>query len=217
MRGKGVAGLIFALWVAEITGSFETAMIYAALKALIADFKDPVLVGWLVTTYLLIGAGAAAMAGRLGDIYGRRRVLMILLAVGVIGSLMSAFSINYAMLLAGRALQGLTGAILPLTIGLVRENMPKERVPMGIGLMISGASAGTAAGLVIGGLIVDSLSWHGVFMASAAFAAVSFILTFALVPQSTPKSRDAPLDWLGGILFVPATLSLLLAISNGPK
>ncbi|MET0371391.1 MAG: MFS transporter [Sphingobium sp.] len=217
MREKGVVGLIFALWVAEITGSFETAMIYAALKALIADFKDPVLVGWLVTTYLLIGAGAAAMAGRLGDIYGRRRVLMILLAVGVIGSLMSAFSVNYAMLLAGRALQGLTGAILPLTIGLVRENMPRERVPMGIGLMISGASAGTAAGLVIGGMIVDHLSWHGVFMASAVFAAVSFVLTFALVPRSTPRPRDAPLDWLGGMLFVPAILALLLAISNGPK
>ena len=83
-RGK-TAAIIAALWIAEMTGSFETAMIYAALKALIADFKDPVLVGWLVTTYLLIGAGAAALAGRLGDIYGRRRVLLVLLAVGVIG------------------------------------------------------------------------------------------------------------------------------------
>jgi MFS family permease len=215
-RGK-TAAIITALWIAEMTGSFETAMIYAALKALIADFKDPVLVGWLVTTYLLIGAGAAALAGRLGDIYGRRRVLLVLLAVGVIGSLISAFSANYAMLLTGRALQGLTGAILPLCVGLVRENMPREKVPMAIGLMISGASAGTAGGLVIGGMIVDHYSWHGIFIGSAVFALVAFVAILACLPRSPQIARTTPLDWLGGVLFVPAILALLLAISSGPK
>jgi MFS family permease len=217
MRKNKLAVIIAALWIAEMTGSFETAMIYAALKALIADFRDPIFVGWLVTTYLLIGAGAAAVAGRLGDIYGRSRVLLILLAVGVFGSLLSAFSTNYATLLTGRALQGLTGAILPLCIGLVRQNIPPARVPMAIGLMISGASAGTAGGLVIGGMIVDQYSWHGVFMASAAFASVAFVAVIACVPPSPKSPRTTPLDWLSGVLFVPAILALLLAISSGPK
>lgn len=215
MPPRKLAPMIAALWIAEVTGSFETAMIYAALKSLIADFKDPVLIGWLITTYLLIGAGSAAVAGRLGDIYGRRRVLLVLLAVGAIGSLISAFAPNYPVLLIGRALQGLTGAILPLCVGLVRENVSRERVPLAIGLMISGASAGAAAGLVIGGMIVDNFSWYGVFVASAAFASTAFVAILAFLPRSPQSLRSAPLDWLGGVLFVPAVLAVLLAISNG--
>lgn len=217
MKTRNLAAMIVALWVAEMTQAFSTAMIYAALKALIAYFKDPVLVGWLVTTYLLVGAGAAAVAGRLGDLFGRRRVLLILLAIGATGSIISALSTNFATLLAGRALEGLAGAILPLCVGLVRENVSRERMPMAIGLMISGASAGTAAGLVIGGLLVDVYSWHAIFIASAAFAASAFVLVRAFLPPSPRLPRGAPLDWLGGVLFVPATLALLLGISSGPK
>ncbi|MDO7842076.1 MFS transporter [Sphingomonas sp. CA1-15] len=209
--------MIIALWVAEMTQAFGTAMLYAGLKALIATFKDPVLVGWLVTTYLLVGAGAAAVAGRLGDLFGRRRVLLILLALSVTGSIINAVSTSFAVLIAGRVLEGLAGAILPLCVGLVRENVSKERVPMAIGLMISGASAGTAAGLVIGGMLVDLYSWHALFVASASFAALAFVLIRLCLPPSPLQPRTAPLDWLGGLLFVPATLALLLAISSGPK
>ena len=217
MRTASLFAMILALWVAEMTQAFGTSMIYAALKALIADFKDPVLVGWLVTTYLLVGAGSAAMAGRLGDIFGRRKVLLGLLAAGAIGALISAASTSYAMLLVGRVFEGLCGAILPLCVGIVRENVSRERLPMAIGVMISGASGGTAAGLVIGGLLVDRYSWHAVFLASAGFAATAFILISLFVPVSPRVPRKGPVDWLGGILFVPATIALLLVISSGPK
>ena len=132
MKNGSTAAVIGALWIAEITGSFETAMIYAAQRALTDDLGDPVRVGWLITSYLLIGAGAAALAGRLGDIFGRRRLMLAMLAVGFVGSLVSTFSANYPMLLAGRCLQGLTGAILPLCVGLVRENLPPRKVPMAV-------------------------------------------------------------------------------------
>jgi len=217
MSQRNLAAMIVALWVAEMTQAFGTAMIYAALKALIATFKDPVLVGWLITTYLLVGAGAAAVAGRLGDIYGRRRVLLILLAIAATGSVINALSTGFATLLAGRAMEGLAGAILPLCVGLARENIARDRVPMAIGLMISGASAGTAGGLVIGGLLVDTYSWHAIFIASATFAAIAFVLVRAFLPPSPGLPRTVPLDWVGGVLFVPATLALLLAISSGPK
>ncbi|QJR02399.1 MFS transporter [Sphingobium yanoikuyae] len=217
MKNGSTAAVIGALWVAEITGSFETAMIYAAQRALTDDLGDPVRVGWLITSYLLIGAGAAALAGRLGDIFGRRRLMLAMLAVGFVGSLVSTFSANYPMLLAGRCLQGLTGAILPLCVGLVRENLPPRKVPMGIGLMISGASAGTACGLVIGGMIVDHFSWHGVFFASALFAATAFAAIYLALPRSPRIIIEGRLDWVGGILFVPAIFALLLAITSGPR
>lgn len=216
MGDRKTWAIILALWVSEITGSFETAMIYAAQRALTDELGDPVKVGWLITSYLLIGAGAAALAGRLGDLFGRKRMLIGMLAVALIGSLVSALSVNYAMLLTGRCLQGLTGAVLPLTIGLVRENLPRRKVPMGIGLMISGASAGTACGLVIGGLIVDSYSWHGVFFTSAVFAAVAIALVAGFLPRSPLAIGEGKLDWVGGVLFVPAIFGILLAITNGP-
>lgn len=209
--------LIGALWVAELTGSFETAMILAALKALIAEFGDPAKVGWLITGYLIVGAATAAIVGRLGDLYGRRRVLLIVLAVGAAGSLISALSTSFAMLLAGRVIQGATGAILPLCIGLVRENVSPGRTPVTIGLMISGASLGTATGLVLGGFIVDTWSWHGVFFASAAFCAAALGAVAMLVPRSPRAAPAGPTDWLSGLLFAPGVTLVLLYITIAPR
>jgi MFS family permease len=204
-----------ALVLAEITGSFETAMIYAALNKMIAAFGDPIAVGWLVTSYMLVGAGSAAIAGRLGDIYGRRRLALILLAVGIIGSIVSASSGLFALVLVGRLLQGVTGAILPLCVGLARERLPIDKVSVGVGFMMGGASAGAALGLVCGGLIVDHFSWRGIFVASALLSVLSFAAIVAWVPRAPTAPRTGRLDWLGGVLFVPPIAGILLFISNG--
>jgi len=201
--------IIFALFIAEITGSFEAAMIIAAMKYLIEDFGDPALVGWLVTSYLIVGAAAAALVGRLGDIFGRRRVLIITLAIGLVGSLISAFATDFGWLLVGRIMQGMTGAILALCIGLVRENIPAQHVPIGIGLMISGASLGTAAGLILGGWIADTYSWHGVFFASAAFCASTIVAAVVFVPRSPLGLAVKGIDWFSGVLFAPGIMALL--------
>lgn len=207
--------LLGALWVAEMTSSFETAMILSALKVLVAEFRDPALVGWLVTGFLIVGSAASAVVGRLGDLYGRRKVLLIVLAVGATGSLLSATSSTFAVLLTGRILQGVTATILPLCIGLVHENLSAQRVPMGIGLMISGASIGTAAGLIASGVIIDLYSWHGIFVASMSFCLVSLALVRGLVPVSVPAGLSAPVDWVSGLLFAPGVTLMLLYLTAG--
>lgn len=207
--------IIGALWIAEVTGSFETAMILAALKKLIEDFGNPAMVGWLITGYLIVGAAIAAIVGRLGDLFGRRQVLVVVLIIGAVGSLISALSTNFPVLLAGRLMQGVTGAILPLCIGLVHENAGKERAPMAIGLMISGASIGTAAGLVVGGMIVDNFSWHGVFFASAGLCAVSAVAIGGLLPRSPRQPASEPVDWLSGLAFAPGVALVLVYFSMG--
>ncbi len=208
------AGLIFALFIAEITGSFESAMIIAAMKYLIQDFGDPALVGWLVTSYLIVGAAASALVGRLGDIFGRKRVLAIVLAIGVAGSMVSAVAPNFTWLMIGRIMQGSTGAILALCIGLVRENIPRAHLPMGIGLMISGASVGTAAGLILGGWIADTYSWQGVFIASVGFCASAWIAVAALVPKSPRLPTKGSIDWISALLFAPGIMLLLYYVST---
>lgn len=209
--------LIFALFIAEITGSFESAMIIAVMKYLIEDFGNPALVGWLVTAYLIVGAAAAALVGRMGDIFGRRRVLLIVLAIGVAGSLVSAFAPSFGWLLTGRIMQGMTGAILALCIGLVRENLPAQHVPMGIGLMISGASLGTAAGLILGGWIADNYSWHGVFIASVGFCATAWGAVRLWVPRSPLGVNTAGIDWFSGILFAPGIMLVLYYVGSIAK
>lgn len=212
---RRIGAILAALWVAEMTSSFESAMILAALKVLVVEFGDAASVGWLVTGFLIVGAAASAVVGRLGDIYGRQKVLLIVLAIGAAGSLLSAASSQYGLVLTGRVLQGVTATILPLVIGLVRENLPAERVPTGIGLMISGASIGTAAGLILGGVIVDFASWHGIFLASAAFCLLSLMLIRLLVPSSPQATLRAPVDWWSGILFAPGITLVLLYLTGG--
>lgn len=207
--------LIGALWIAEVTGSFETAMILAALKQLITDFGDPAVVGWLITGYLIVGAAVAAIVGRIGDIYGRRQTLTIVLAIGAIGSIISAMSENFSVLLVGRLMQGVTGAILPLCIGLVHENLTKDRAPMAIGLMISGASVGTAAGLVVGGMIVDQFSWHGIFFTSAGLCLTAAVSAIAFIPKSPRITERQSVDWISGLAFAPAIAVILVYFSTG--
>lgn len=211
-------GLLAVLWIAEATSAFEGSMIYAAQRYINQDFGDNGLLGLLYSSYLIVGAAAAALVGRMGDVFGRRRLMLIILCLGTAGSIMSAFSTGLPnLLLAGRILQGLTGAVLPLAVGLVRENMPPDKVPMGIGLMISGASLGTAGGLVIGGLIADNFSWHGIFIASSFFCLASLVGVLAVVPRSPRLPNIAGIDWFSGILFAPGIMLLTWYFSTIAK
>lgn len=207
--------LIAALWIAEMTSTLETAMIMSALKPLVADFGGPTKVGWLVTAYLIVSAATAAIVGRLGDIHGRRRVLLMVLAVASAGSMLSGATSNYAVLLAGRMIQGVTGAILPLGIGIIRENLPARHEGTGIGLIISGSTIGAAFGLVVGGYITDHYSWHGVFFACAAFCMTSFAAIAAFIPASPRRAATQGVDILSGICFAPGVALILLYLSEG--
>ena len=210
--------LLAILWVAEATAAFEGSMIYAAQRYINEDFGDSGLLGLLYSSYLIVGAAAAALVGRMGDVFGRRRLTLIILGLGMLGSVMSAFSTGSPnLLLAGRIFQGLTAAILPLAVGLVRENMPPDKVPMGIGLMISGASLGTASGLVIGGLIADNFSWHGIFIASTLFCLVSLIGVLAVVPKSPRLPNVTEIDWFSGVLFAPGIMLMVWYFSTIAK
>lgn len=206
--------LITALWIGEMASAFETAMILAAIKDLVAEFGDPAKVGWLITGFLIVATVAAALVGRMGDIYGRRRCLMIVLALGALGSLVSALAPNFEWLLIGRLMQGATGAVLPLSIGLVRENLDPERLPAAVGLMISGASVGSAMGLVIGGVIVDNFSWVAIFYASIGFCLAALIATWLAIPPSPRHIPTHAIDWISGILFAPGVALLLIYSGN---
>jgi len=206
--------LLSVLVIAEIITSFEVSMIYAALPTISREFADPVGAGWLITAYLLVGSVSAGLSSRLGDLFGRRRMVLAMLACSAAGSLTSALSTELAGLIAGRALQGMSAALLPLAIGIVREHLPPARVPVAIGWLAAMATFSAGAGLLLGGFLVDTAGWRIMFWFGAAHGVLAMVLVAAFVPASTKQATTEALDWLGGILYAPAVALLLWALSR---
>lgn len=207
--------LLATLVAVDITAAFETTMVFTAIKELLGEYGEPTKVGWLLTAYLLVSAGSAAVCGRLGDLFGRRTVLLVALAAAVVGSIVSALSPTLEGVIFGRGLQGISGAMLPLCIGLARQHIPQNFLPTAIGVVAGSAALGGALGMIVGGVLVDSVGWRYIFVASALLAGVSLALAVAFIPHTKGASQGRPLDLAGGLLFVPATTGALLAVSNG--
>lgn len=209
--------ILLVLIVAEIVSAFESVMMYTALTTLNRIYQDPVGVGWVITAFLLVGAASAAVGGRLGDIYGRGRILVVMLIASTIGSLISAWGPNLACVIFGRAIQGLAGAIFPLVIGLAREHLPRDKVALGIGYLATTAALSAALGLVVGGVIIDNLSLPWIFYCSAAMSILALLLTLTCLPCPPGKNANQGLDLLGGILFLPALTLMLIGITKAKE
>ncbi|WP_419709620.1 MFS transporter [Pseudomonas sp. NFX224] len=210
--------ILLAIAVAELTSAFESSMIYSALATLYRLYGDPATVGWLVTGFLLVSAGAAAVCGRLGDLFGRKRLLIIVLAAAIIGSLISALSTDLIWVIFGRCIQGLTAAILPLGYGIIREAAPSEKMPLYVGLVSGTYLVGAAVGYLFGGVIVDYFHWKVLFYCSSGLAVVALLLVTLFLPPAAASLQQPSDDHdiLGGVLFVPAVGGIMLAITKGP-
>lgn len=203
--------LLLALVLAEVVSATESTMIYGALRALTRDLGDAVAVGWSITAFLLVAAGSAAVGARLGDQFGRRRLLLISLLLAGLGSVLSAMSSSAGGIIAGRAVQGMAGAVLPLCFGLAREHLPAARVPVGVGIIAAAAFVAGGLGFVSGGWIVDQLHWSWIFIVGAATAAVAWPAVRWCVPADRPVLQREPVDIAGVLLLLPAITALLLA------
>lgn len=207
--------LVLPLMTAEIVGSLELTMIFAAMRSLVSDFGSASAAAWLITSFMLSSAAGAALFGRVGDLIGRRRVLLVVLVISTAGSLLSAFTRDLGWLIAGRAMQGAAGSILPLCFGIMREKAEPSRVPFGISLLAAAASLASAGGLVLGGLIIDFADWSMIFKVTAGMSIIAFLCIAAFAPRdrqwNTQAIRD---DFLGGLLFIPAAIGLLLSIDS---
>jgi MFS family permease len=207
-------GILLVLVFMEITSAFETGMMFGALSTISRDFGDPVLAGWLITGFLLVGASSAAVSSRLGDLFGRKRVAIALLGLAATGSLISALAPTLPIMIVGRSIQGFSSALLPLCVGLVREYLPSRRVDVSIGWLAAMATSSAGVGIVLGGWAVDHFGWPSVFWFSFVHAGVAALLALLFLPPSARRPSTGDLDLLGGILFAPAVAAVLLAITR---
>jgi EmrB/QacA subfamily drug resistance transporter len=201
-----VAGLSFAL--------LQT-MVAPALPAIQREYgASTTAVTWVLTVYLLTASIATPVLGRLGDMFGKERLLVIVLLVLGAGTLISALSHSLELLIAGRAVQGAGGAIFPLSFGIIRDEFPRERVGAGIGLISATFGIGGGAGLVLAGVIVDHLDYTWIFWLSLVVILGAVVATHFFVPES-PVKTPARIDWGGAALLAAGLGSGLLAVSEG--
>lgn len=209
-KETSTALLLTLLVLAEVNHAFEQNMVAIALPTLYKVFGDPFAVGWSLTAYALVAAATAATAGRLGDVVGRKQVLVGALVVGFIGSLIVVLVPTLPGLIAGRAVQGVTGAILGLAFGIIREKMGTHRSGTAIGLLAGTALIGATFASTLSGLLVDSFGWHSLFVVSTGLALLSVILCAALLPSTERRGSLRDVDIAGGtFLAIGVTLILL--------
>jgi MFS family permease len=191
-------------------------MMFAALPLISRDFGlSPA--AWTITIFLLVQAGTAAIGARLGDIYGRARILAVLLVLSVMGSLVSAMGETVAMVIIGRGLQGLSGAILPLCYGIARQIAPEKEVPFWIGTLTGGVTIASAFGYILGGHFADLDNWRLIFWFAAGYGITILPLLLVAVPRLPGNPTNDRIDWLGGALLPPGIAALLYGITTAPK
>lgn len=205
--------LISLLMLAEMNHAFEQNMIQLALPHLYADFGDPVTVGWSITGYALVAAATAATAGRLGDVLGRKRVLIAALLLGTAGSMVALLWPTLPGIILGRAIQGTTGAILGLAFGIARERLGDRNLPMVLSLLSGTALIGGPIGQFVAGLLIDGVGWRAIFAFSAGLAALTVILVLILLPASPASGKLRDVDLGSGLIFAAAVAAILLGIT----
>jgi MFS family permease len=175
---------------------------------------SPATVAWLVTATLVAAAVCAPVLGRLGDMYGKRRMLLIGLGIVTFGSALGAAAPNVGVLIAARALQGVAMGVIALGISVMRDVLPPERVGSGIALMSSSLGIGGAVGLPLTGVVAQHASWRWLFAGAAVLGAVQFLLVLLTVRES-PLRTGGRFDLPGAVGLSAALVCLLLAISKG--
>jgi EmrB/QacA subfamily drug resistance transporter len=168
---------------------------------------------WVLTAYLLAAAVATAVLGRLGDMYGKEKFLLVTLVILADATLLAAVSRTLPLLIVARVLQGAAGGIFPLSFAIVRDEFPAERVPGSIGFLSAILGIGSGLGIVAGGFIVEHLNWHWLFWIPLAPCAIAAIATWWWVPES-PVKVPGRVNWLAAALVSIGTGAVMFALSE---
>ncbi len=197
--------------VAAFTQTLVTPII-PRLPALLHARQDDAT--WVLTATLLAAAISIPIAGRLGDMFGKRRLMMVLLAAMVLGSVMCALSTTVIPMIAGRVLQGVSLGVISLGISILRDVLHPKSLGGAVALVSATLGVGAAVGLPIAALIAQNLDFHYLFWLATLLGLICLILVVAIVPVSTLRSGGR-FDVVGAVGFGVGLICILLGISKG--
>jgi MFS family permease len=206
--------ILGALAFCGVLVSISQTIVVPLLPSLPRITHSPVSdVSWLITVTLLAGAVFTPLLGRAGDMYGKRRVLLIALSSMVIGSLLCASSSNLTVLIVGRAFQGAAVAVVPLGISILRDDLPPRRVIPSIAIMSATLGVGAAFGIPAATLVVEYADWHTMFWINLGLGLLDVVLVLLIVPESAVRTSGR-FDVLGALGLSAFLVCLLLAVSK---
>ena len=162
---------------------FSETMLLPAIPEIMQDFNIPYsTAAWIFSAYLIVAAVMTPIAGKLSDIYGNKKILLILLILYVVGVVAGGFSENISFLLASRIIQGVGLAAVPVAFSIIRDSFPPEKLSMPVGVFSSAASGGSVVGLLIGASIIQNFGWHATFLFIAPAAMIVTFMIARFVP-----------------------------------
>jgi EmrB/QacA subfamily drug resistance transporter len=170
-------------------------------------------VTWLLTGYLLAASVGTSILGRLGDMYGKEKLLLWTLVILAGGTLLGALSSSIGLLIVSRAIQGVSGGIFPLAFGIVRDEFPRHKVAGSIGFLSSILGVGGGVGIVMSGVIIKNLDYHWLFWIPLMVTLVAIVCTWRFVPES-PIRVPGKINWIAAGLMSAGISAVLLAISE---
>jgi EmrB/QacA subfamily drug resistance transporter len=177
---------------------------------------DQAAAAWVLTAFLLSASVATPIGGRLGDAVGKRRMLILSLAALSLGSVVAAVAPSIEVMIMARVIQGLGGGAIPLSFGIIRDELPPHRVPAAISVISSLLAVGFGAGIVVAGPVVDALGYHALFLLPAVVSAVGALAVRFVVPAS-PVQCGGPIPLMPAGLLAGGLVALLVGVSKGPQ
>jgi MFS family permease len=205
---------------------FIEIMLVPALPYVAVDFHDTQWIPWVLSIYLLIGAVATPLAGRLGDMYGKKRIMIYVMCIYVVGLLGSGFSLDLSRALLGqpsifvliffRGVQGIGMGMFPLAFGIIRDTFPRDKIPTAIGTVSAMFSVGVSLGLLGGGYITSVGHWYDAFHVVVPFFIALTVLTVFLIKDPIVVKRGS-LDLSGAATLGIGVFALLLGLTQGEE
>jgi len=205
-----VPPIILPVFLAAADGT----VVATALPAIAADLGEVERLSWVVIINLIASTIAAPTAGRLADLFGRRRMMLIALVFYAAASLFAAFAPGFEWLLVGRALQGLGGGgLMTLAQALIGENVPPRERGSYQGYLSANIVTGSTIGPIAGGLLTEAFGWRSIFLAYAPLCLLAILLVLRL-PHGTPATGRTRIDVTGMLLLTGFVVPLLMAVSQ---
>jgi MFS family permease len=210
-----VPTLVFAALATAIVSSLGMLLVPAISERFNVDIAAA---QWMLTVNLLAGAVATPIMGRLSDGPHKKRLLLTSLGVMFVGSVMAAAAPTFGIFLAGRALQGLSYGLVPITIALARRYVAPAKIQPTISTLSVTVASGIGIGYPLTGIIAGLFDYTYAFWFGALFLLATIVVVWKVVPAGPDTQAEShPFDFLGAILLTLGLGSLLLAISEGPK
>jgi EmrB/QacA subfamily drug resistance transporter len=213
--GRALASLSLSMLLASLGTSIANVALPTLAQAFDTSFRH---VQWIVLAYLLAITLSIVSVGRLGDIVGRRRLLLAGIVLFTAASLLCGLAPGFPLLIAARAAQGLGAAIMMgLTMASVGETVPKARIGTAMGLLGAMSAVGTALGPSLGGVLIATLGWRAIFLVNIPLGVLALLLAYRSLPvdHEEPKADRAGFDIMGTLLLALTLAAYALAMTIG--